>query len=137
MADVTITLGGVQISSDTVVNRVQAGTSSITSGDAVYLKSSDTKHYPCEVSTGAEEALCVGVAISPTSAADEYFFMATSGTIDMGGTLTIGESYVVSDSGAISAAADLTRGDYGTIVGIATSAALLKLVLSASGVARP
>ena len=64
--------------------------------------------------------------------------MAFTGSIDLGATLTVGETYVVSTNvGAIAPIGDLTTGDYTKILGVATATDALKLGIYNSGVAKP
>jgi hypothetical protein len=68
---------------------------------------------------------------------DGYFIMATSGPIDLGATLTVGETYYVSDTaGAIMPSADVSSGEYVTALGVATAADTINLDINASGIAR-
>lgn len=136
MADLTITAANVLVTSNTTTQRVQAG-EAVTAGQVVYQKTSDSKYYKTDVTTGSEESKAAGVAVTPAGAADDYFLIATAGDIETGGTMTVNEVYVVSASGAVSPASDLTSGDYGTIVYIAKSAAIGTLVLTATEAARP
>ena len=135
MANLTILNGTVTVTGNTTVSRVQAG-ETIGQGSAVYLKAADSKYYNCEVSTGAAEANCTGIAVT-NGVTDGYFIMATTGSYVPGATLVLGETYVVSDGGAISPIGDLTTGDYTTILFAATSTTEGLLILSTTGVAKP
>lgn len=133
MANLTQTAADVGVvDSATRVATVQAG-EAITQGQPVYLLSN--KYYRADASTAAEAA-ATGIAISP-AATDGYFLVASSGKVDVGATLTVGETYYVSDTaGAIMPSADVSVGEYVTILGIATAAGELELNINASGVAR-
>lgn len=126
-----VKLGGA----NTITRNVQYG-ESVTQGMPVYKKSSDGKYYKADANVTAAEAAAVGIAISP-NATDGYGVIATSGPVDLGATLTVGETYYVSDTaGAIMPAADVSTGEYVTALGVATTAALLELQIQASGVQR-
>jgi hypothetical protein len=120
--------------------RVEQGVAgeAITQGQPVYLLSTDSKHYQCDADLTAVEAACVGIALTP-AATDEYFLIAKTGsTIDLGATLTVGQTYVVSATkGAVAPIGDLTTGAYPTILGVATTAGKLPLDILASGVVKP
>lgn len=135
MADLTITAANVRPTDNTTTRRVTAG-ATVTAGDTLYLKASDGEYYPCDVTTGAEEAKPAGVAL--TNAGDgEEVLLAIDGNIITGGTMTVSEVYVVSASGAVSPASDLTTGDYASVVYLSVSATEAKLVLAESAVVRP
>lgn len=137
MANLTQTAANVGHSGSGVQTRtVQAG-ESITQGMPVYLKSSDSKYWKADANASSDTAAAVGIALTPADA-DGYFTMATSGPVDLGATLTVGETYVVSaTAGAIAPIGDLTTGDYPTHLGVATAADKLVLNIYASGVAKP
>ena len=64
-------------------------------------------------------------------------FYQTSGKINVGATLTVGETYVLGDTaGAIYPIGDLGSGDYVTYLGYATTTSLLQLMITATGVAK-
>ena len=126
MADLSQTAANVSLT-DVTGNRVAAVTAgeAITQGMPVYLQSN--KYYKADASTQAA-AKCRGIALTP-AAADELFVLASpDSTVDVGATLTIGETYVVSGtSGGIAPIADLTTGEFVTILGTATTAGKLPL----------
>ena len=128
-ANVALGAGGVTVS---VVNVGEA----ITQGQPLYLKSSDNKYWRCD-SDAEESAQAAGIALTPAST-NGYVVMATGGTVNLGATLTVGETYCVSTNvGAIAPIGDLTTGDYTTILGAALTTANLDLDLYISGVAKP
>lgn len=138
MADLTQTAANVAINTDsTDVSVVQAG-ESVTQGMPVYLKASDGKYYQCDADASEDTAEAKGIALTPASA-DGYFVMAgPDGGVNLGATLTVGETYVISATkGAIAPVGDLITGDYVTQLGIATTASNLKLNINISGVQVP
>lgn len=136
MANLTQTAANVAAGSSTTrVQLVQAG-ESITQGMPVYL-ASDGKYYQTDANDTAVKAQAKGIAVSP-AATDGYFLMAVDGLVNLGATLAVGQIYVVSATkGAIAPYGDLTTNDYVTILGIATTTALMDINLLVSGVQKP
>ncbi len=129
MADLSQTAANVGLtdeSSSTSVSVKQAG-EALTQGQPVYLNSN--KYYQCQGNTVAAAA-CVGICLTP-AATDEYFVLAPNGSVvDLGGTLSIGETYAISATkGAIAPVGDLTSSEYVTTIGTAKAADTLKLVI--------
>jgi hypothetical protein len=140
MANLSQTAANVAIgSSSTRVRVVQAG-ESITQGMPVYRLSSDSKFYQSDANASAAASDCDGIAITP-AATDGYFVIVEPGVgakVNLGATLTVGQTYTVSATkGAICPIADLTTGDYPTILGVASTTALLDFIVNASGVVKP
>lgn len=130
MADLTQTPANVAVGgAETPTRRVQYG-EAIAQGMPVYQSDSDFKFYKSDADTAAT-AKCGGIALTPGSA-DEYGIIATPSTdpdrslVNLGATLTVGETYVVSTTtGGIAPIGDLLSGDFACIIGIAKTAALL------------
>ncbi len=137
MADLTVTAANVAIAGeDARIRKVQAG-EAVTQGQPCYLKSSDGKYYKADADLSADASAAAGIVITPASA-DGYFVIAESGPVNVGATLTVGETYAVSaTAGGIAPIGDLVTGDYPTILGTATTASKLVLSINASGVAKP
>ena len=136
MANITQTAANVAAgSSATRVQLVQAG-ETITQGMPVYL-ASDGKYYQTDANDTAVKAQAKGIAVSPAST-DGYFLMAVDGLINLGATLAVGQIYCVSATkGAIAPYGDLTTNDFVTILGIATTTALMDINIVISGVQKP
>lgn len=136
MANITQTAANVAAgSSATRVQLVQAG-EAITQGMPVYL-ASDGKYYQTDANDTAVKAQAKGIAVSPAST-DGYFLMAVDGLINLGATLAVGQIYCVSATkGAIAPYGDLTTNDFVTILGIATTTALMDINIVISGVQKP
>ena len=136
MANITQTAANVAAgSSATRVQLVQAG-ETITQGMPVYL-ASDGKYYQTDANDTAVKAQAKGIAVSP-AATDGYFLMAVDGLINLGATLAVGQIYCVSATkGAIAPYGDLTTNDFVTILGIATTTALMDINIVVSGVQKP
>ncbi len=140
MANLSQTAANVAIGSrETRTNVVQAG-EAVTQGMPVYLSTTDNKYYQSDANGSATSAQCDGIALT-AAATDGYFVIALPGNgskVDLGATLTVGQIYAVSATkGAICPVADLTTGDYPTILGPATTTALLAFDVIEAGVAKP
>ena len=136
MADISQTAANVKAgASSTRVQLVQGG-ETITQGQPVYL-ASDGKYYQTDANDTAIKAQAKGIAVTP-AATDGYFLMANDGLVNLGATLAVGQVYVVSATkGGIAPYADLTTNDYVTILGIATTTALMEINIIISGVQKP
>lgn len=138
MADLSQTAANVATGNSTRVSRVQAG-EAITQGQPVYKSASDSKYYRCD-SDAEASAAAAGIALSPAGADADYFVLAEGdgANVDLGATLTVGETYCVSTNvGAIAPIADLTTGDYVTHLGVASATDNLVLNINATGTAKP
>jgi hypothetical protein len=136
MADLSITAANVKAgSASTRVQLVQAG-EAIDQGEPAYL-ASDGKYYQTDANDTAVKAQAKGIAITPAST-DGYFLLTVDGLVNLGATLAVGQIYVCSATkGGIAPYADLTTNDFVTILGVATTTALLDINLLVSGVQKP
>lgn len=136
MADLSITAGSVAVGDiNTRVVTVLAG-EAVTQGQPVYLNSSDGKYYKCDANAAGKQN-ANGIALTPAST-DGYFQMVVSGAMNLGATLTVGQVYVVSaTAGGIAPYGDLTTGHTVTILGVATTAALITIDISNSTAVKP
>lgn len=134
MADVTITAANVAKGSGATTVRGTAG-ATITAGQAVSRDS--TGKFVLADSDSATAAVRDGDGIALNGASDgQPLEVLTAGAITIGGTLTAGLSYWLSDTpGGICPYADLTTGDYAILLGVATSASVLQVALLNSAVA--
>ena len=135
MADLTITATSVQPKARTNGTGVQFG-EAVTPGQAVYKSTADSKYYlaDCDV---AATAPCSGISLS-YAGADEYGFMFNQPGegLDLGATLVVGEIYVVSDTaGNIMPFADLTTGQFLSIIGIASATDRLNMGIKNTAIA--
>ena len=135
MADVTVTAANVKpVGTSRTVQKVLLG-ETVTQGQPLYLKAADSKYWKADADTLAEAA-AAGIAITP-GVADDYAIMLTAGTINMGGTLAVGQVYVVSvNAGGVAPYSDLGSGDYVTILGVATTTAILNVDINVTGIAK-
>ncbi len=134
MADVSVTAGNVVAGSDAVIKHGVLG-ATVTAGQTVYLDTADGrfKLYDADSATVLVHTL-YGVALNGGSSGQPVA-VQTGGSITIGGTVTQGLVYVGSDTpGGIMPAADLEAGDFTAILGVATSASVIKLGIVNSGV---
>lgn len=135
MTDVSITAANVIAGSGAVTVTGTAG-ATITAGQAVYLDTADSK-YKLADNNGASALIRTPVGIALNGASNgQPLTIQKKGPITIGGTLTAGAAYYLSDTpGGICPVADLATGEYPTVLGIATSTSVLALDINASGVA--
>lgn len=135
MADLIITAANVAFTSGSAPTAVQVG-EAVTAGQALY-PASDGKYYLGDADDSTKDAV-TKIALS-AAAADQYTAVAGDGdTLDLGATLTVGETYVLSDTpGGIAPIGDLATGDYVTSLGVASAAGAITLDIDATGVVKP
>lgn len=141
MADITVTAANVGFGASTVKTRpVQFG-EAVTQGQSVYQSGTDNKYYRTDADVLAT-AVAAGIVMSPAST-NGYGTIAVSSEspgqalVNLGATLAIGTVYCVSTTpGGICPVADLASGDFITILGVATTAALLDLRIVVSNTAK-
>lgn len=87
----------------------------------------------------ATDATLAGAAVEGIAtsggATGQVFTFQRGGNINLGATLAIGKVYVLSTAGAIAPVDDIAGTEFVTVLGVATTAALLKQGLVVSGVA--
>lgn len=134
MAALTQTAANVALGGTAVLfQKVQAG-EILTQGNAVYLKTSDSKYWKTDADAAASSVLA-GVAITP-AAADGYFILQTAGPINLGGTLAVGVDYYIhTTAGAIGLIGELTTGDFASRLGKAITTSVLQLDIDTATVA--
>lgn len=135
MADLSITAANVAAASDARTKHGTAG-ATITAGMAVYLDAADGEYKIADCTTSADTADVEGIALHGASDG-QPLTIQNGGGIDLGATLTVGETYVLSESGAIAPIGDLLSDDYVTVLGTATTASNLKMALNVTGVQVP
>lgn len=132
MADLTQTPGNVKLVAGTAALVGTAG-ESLTQGQPAYEASG--KWFRCDANDTAVKANCRVIVLTP-AALDEQVVLARAGSeVNLGATLAVGTVYAVSANvGAIAPVADLTTGDYVTILGVAKSTSVLAFDPLVSGV---
>lgn len=137
MADLSQTAANVGLSGVGGTLRNATAGEAITQGQPVYRLSSDQKYYRCD-SDAEASAIAAGIAMTPAATDGNFVLAENSSIVDLGATLTVGETYCVSTNvGAVAPIGDLTTGDYITILGVATVADTLPLNIYVSGAAKP
>lgn len=135
MADVSVTAANVAAGAGSTSVYGVAG-ATITAGQAVYLDST-TSTYKLSDANAAGTATCDGIALNG-AASGQPLKVLTEGLITIGGTVVVGTIYVVSETaGGICPTTDLASGEYVSVIGVATTAAILNVRRINSGVAVP
>lgn len=135
MADITITAANVVAGGSAVKVDGTAG-ATITAGQVVYRDASTGRYLlaDCDSATAAVRSP-VGIALNG-AANGQPVEVLTKGSVTIGATLTAGVAYYLSGTpGGICPVADLSTGDYPTIIGIARSTSVLDVLIHESGVA--
>jgi hypothetical protein len=136
MADLTQTAASVRVMAGNARVLISQAGEALTQGQPVY-QATDNKWYRCDANDGVIKARCEGITL--TSAASNGFFVrALPGSdIDLGATLVIGETYVVSvNVGAIAPIGDLAAASFVTTLGVAITASTLRFNPNPSGIQR-
>jgi hypothetical protein len=102
-----------------------------------------TAGMPVRLSSGtfvaATDASLAGAAVEGIAlsggATGQPFIYQKGGNINLGATLAVGKVYVLSTAGAIAPVDDIAGSEFVTVLGIATTAALLKMGIVQGGVA--
>lgn len=135
MADITVTAANVAYSSGPTSDGTAGET--ITAGECVYLKSSDSRYWKSQSDGTAAEAAAVGIALHASLAGQPLKIAATGSTINIGGTTAVKTYFVGAAAGGIAPEADVlgASGSYLTRLGYATgtSGAVFKVDIAASG----
>jgi hypothetical protein len=132
MSDLVQTAANVKLKSSGGVG-VGLGGEAITQGQPVYQSSGSW--YRGDANDTAAKANCTAIALTPTATSGYFVYALPGAEIDLGATLTVGETYVVSTNvGAIAPIGDLASTNYVTTLGTATAASTLKFNPQVSGV---
>ena len=136
MADVTVTAANVAKGTDNTFRDVISG-DTITAGQPVYLDASDSnKAKRADSNVNQAGAAAVGVALH-AALSGQPLRVITGGTFTPGFTTALGVIYCVSSTvGGIAPSADMTTGDYVTVLMIGSeSTTKAKMgIFSANGV---
>jgi len=133
MTDISITAANVVAVSGAQTTQGFA-LATITAGQVVY-RDATTQNFGLADNNGSTATRTpVGIALNG-AAANQPLTVLTFGSITIGGTLTAGVAYYLSDTpGGICPVADIGSGETATLIGIATSTAILKVDINPSGV---
>jgi len=130
MADLSQTAANVKQGSATSPTRRVIYGETIVQGQPLYL-ATDGKWYRCDANDGAAKAVVGGIALTPGVADDGGTIAIPSQTpgaslVNLGATLAVGTVYGVSAAvGAIAPISDITSTQFVSVIGIATTTALL------------
>lgn len=135
MTDISITAANVVAGNGAKIEHGTLG-ATITAGQVVYLDSS-TSRYLLADNNSATAAVRAPRGIALNGGANgQPGAIVISGPVTIGGTLTAGVVYYLSDTpGGICPVADLASGEYPTVLGIATSTTVLNVKIQSAGVA--
>lgn len=133
MADITVTAGNVAASTNAVVETGTWG-ETVTAGQAVYLKASDSRWWKAQADSADEDAV-YGIALNGGTAGQPGS-VQVRGNITIGATVVVGTVYVLSAAaaGGIAPEADLTTGNYVSIIGVAITAAIIQMSIVNTGI---
>ncbi len=134
MADISVTAASVAQSTGSVtIDCITAV--AVTAGQCVYRDSSTSNQLRLAQKDGTlAESQAVGFALH-AAAAGQPCKVQTSGNINLGATLTVGETYIVSaTAGGVAPVGDVST-HFVTILGVAISASILQMGINIAGVA--
>ncbi len=136
MADISQTAGSVLAAANSAVSYGTSG-ASIAAGAPIYKNSSNV--FVLSKSDALATALCDGIALNGASTGQPVTYLPSGSTIDLGATLTVGQTYVVSaaNAGKIAPVSDYSSGAYPVVLGVAFAAGTFKLNITVAGVVKP
>lgn len=139
MTDISITAANVLPGSGAIIDTMRRAGATITAGKVVYFDVTDEKWKLADSNAAAAAARLTdgtrgGIALNGASDGQPLAVL-TQGPITIGGTLTPGVAYYLSDTpGGICPVADIGSGEYAVFLGMALSASVLNLAIMPSGV---
>lgn len=137
MADLVITAANVDYISGGSKATVDAG-ETLTAGQPIYILSTDGKAYKADANASATTAKAVGIALNGATLNQPVTYAKPGATINPGATVAVGSWYVVSaTAGGIAPIADQATGWRPNLVGYATAADRLVLMMTNTNVAVP
>lgn len=129
MADLAVNSDLVLATDTTEFLQVTSGDALISAGMPVFRNATDAGTFARASAQSGANADVVGISLG-VSGDGQPLVIAVGGDIDLGVTLTVGETYVLSaggQDGKIAPESDLGIGDETTVLGIATASNNLKL----------
>lgn len=135
MADITVTAASVVAGADSTTTSGTAGVT-ITAGQAVYLDTTTGKWALADAdSATVAQRRAAGIALNG-AALNQPIKVLTSGDVTIGATVTAGVAYYLSGTaGGICPVADIGTGEYVNLIGIATSATVIRVGIQFPNVA--
>ena len=136
MADLSVTAASVAPGTGAQIQTATSG-ATLTAGQVIYLDTADSnKAKLSDANAGALLAEVAGITVNGAASGQPIRYQK-SGSINVGATLTVGQTYINStNAGGIAPISDLQTGSYVSILGVATSATNLKLGIINSGTVR-
>jgi hypothetical protein len=136
MSDISITAANVVAGAGSSVKHGCTWGTTGTAGQWVYRDSSTGKYLLADSNSATAAARVPdGLALNG-GALNQPLAILESGPVTIGGTLTAGVAYYLSDTpGGTAPVADVGSGEYSVVLGIATSSSVLDVNIQASGVA--
>lgn len=135
MVDIVITAANV-VAADNVTKESGLAGEAITAGQAVYKASSGKYMLADNNSATAAAKTASGIALNGASL-NQPVTVAKGGDLTIGGTLTAGATYFLSDTpGGICPDADVGTGENVCQLGVAKTSSVLAVKIFAPGVAR-
>ncbi len=125
MAEVSVTPGSVVPGADADFYRGVAG-GTITAGMPVYLDITTNRLLQADANGSVETAEVKGIATHAASA-EQPLKIQTAGSITIGGTVVLATIYILGAAGGIAPSSDAASGWYTTVLGVASSATVLRL----------
>lgn len=124
MADLTQTAASVVASSKGDKRTIEGILgATVTAGMPLYRDTADNNRYKACDALTATKAACEGIALNGGAAGQPVEIVVRDPELNVGGTLAIGQTYVVSaTSGLIALESDITAGQFVTILGVAIAA---------------
>lgn len=131
MVDIVITPGSVVAGSNAKKTPGTAG-ATVTAGQTVYRDATSKKFLLADSDSATAGVRDVfGIALHGASL-DQPLMVQTEGDINLGATLVVGKTYILSDTpGGIMPIEDVEIGDYTTVIGVASSTSNLKMKIVA------
>lgn len=137
MADITVTAANVVAGANASVDRRYNAGAAVTAGQTVYLDTATNTWKLADANASIDTAELGGVALHAASTGQPLAVL-TDGDYNPGATVAVGTIYVVSDTpGGIAPAADGVTGWFTSVLGVATTAANIRVARNASRVAKP
>lgn len=142
MADLSPTPANVALGASTTPTRVVQYGEAVSPPNPLYRNATDGKWYKCDANDGVAKAVVGAIALTP-GATNGYGLVALPSStpgqslVNLGATLAVGMPYAVSaTAGGIAPVGDILSTQFVSIIGIATTTALLDFQPSISNTAK-
>jgi hypothetical protein len=133
MSDISVTAANVLAGAGAIIRTGRAG-GTITAGQPVYADAADNGDLKAaDNNVSAALANAIGIALHGASDGQPLSYQV-EGDINLGATLEVGETYIVSaTAGGIAPVEDIST-NFVTVLGVARTAAILQLKINATGI---